>query len=142
SCVRSPSAVPWVIGLLTVVRQSIKGEIELVGIPDPTGVDDLGPRHAAVFDHLVELPGADADVDCRLLARQPATGLRRSPQLAGWRKGAMGIHGRGTACRSSIVGRSATFWPLPSLADRTHRCGSILGNTLLVAYHRMMSPML
>ena len=54
------------------VGQILERLIEHQAIPDIAAVDQLGPRHAAVSDQLVEQTGRHANVARSGLARQPA----------------------------------------------------------------------
>src|SRR5690349_19190305 len=60
---RSQGHLPIIIGDgLSFIRKRLKGAVKCKSVPYRSGVDQLWPRHAAVFDHCVEQAWTDADV--------------------------------------------------------------------------------
>lgn len=55
-----------------VRRQSVECQVYFEAVPDVAHAYPLGPGHLTCVDHLIEQGCADADVDCRLAAREAA----------------------------------------------------------------------
>src|SRR5471030_501923 len=75
-------SVPWVAVAFALFGQCLESQIEAALVPHGCTVDPLRPGHTAVFHHLVELSGADPDVDGRLDAAQATARLGHAPQFA------------------------------------------------------------
>ena len=88
---RQPSVVPGIVVGVISIRDQLERPVKLFPVPDGTGIDPLGRRHAPVADQVIEERGRDPDLSRRLGPRETAGGERGRQDCWALGHGAIGL---------------------------------------------------